>query len=86
VAFLLQGTHMNKGTLTILNDTTAVIGLPTGEIVWSPTEIDRYQALVTQWLKDGGVLSLPFAVDVIDKRHVNPMSDDYSGTTRGGIA
>jgi hypothetical protein len=79
---------MNKGTLTILSDTHAVIGFPNETGMPAETYMKRYSEAVTAWLKDGGLLPLPFPVDVIDmrqpKRTVNrPDSSDIVQTALG---
>lgn len=59
---------MNKGTLTILSDTNAILGLPI-EPPYPESVIMRCRDAVTAWLKDGGVLTLPFPIEVIDMRN-----------------
>lgn len=61
---------MNKGTLTILDDKHAVLGYPNNpdRIIYSPAECRIHLEGVKQWMTNGGVLSLPFPVEVTDLR------------------
>lgn len=61
---------MNKGTLTILSDTQAIIGCPNGDVVYSASQRGQFQADVLLWLDAGGVLALPFPVEVVDMRRL----------------
>lgn len=58
-----------KGTLTILSDTHIVIGAPYG-FYWPKDSIvlGEIQELAMKWIKQGGLLPIPFPVEIIDLR------------------
>jgi hypothetical protein len=58
---------MNKGTLTVFSGTNAILGLPT-EPIYPNAKIAEFTATVQEWLEHGGVIYLPFPVEVIDLR------------------
>lgn len=59
---------MNKGTLTILDDTHIVLAMPHMEAPYSPTALLSFDEIAMNWLRDGGCLAFPFPVEVIDMR------------------
>lgn len=78
---------MNKGTLTIVRDNSLVLGAPLMECLYSPQQLQRYEVQALEWLKNGGALTLPFPVEVIDLRTPpNRVMDIESITSSWGSA